>query len=230
MHLENFLLDTCYSKHELHQLFLRAVDARTTRAYDEVQWFYRDKSPAYFDEIMQSSSKRVMKTYMKDRNGDPRSPINGRLCGLHFSVNVHQKTGLPIKPSVFGSMRLMIPAWVMFDICPKLYFTDFYCINKQIHHVTLVMTKEGSSADSFCAQHLISLDPRHNPFLRCPKNPLEAASIAQGNIWVEVLFTNDIDMDLVMLLGGNLDEVRWRGNKRNGPRAKDPNCDVCNIP
>ena len=51
-----------------------------------------------------------MKPSLKDSNGDKRSPINGRIMGLFFSVNVDFRTGTPYPQSPYGSKRLNIIA------------------------------------------------------------------------------------------------------------------------
>lgn len=227
-----------HPKEALEALLDRASNYISNKrySYKPLKWFYRDKDRDYYDDVLRSG---CMEKYLKDNNGDPLSPINGRLEGLHFSVNVDRKSGKPCKPSVFGPKRLKTPAPYMFEKCPNLYFSDFYCLKNGVHHVTLVMTRQGSSSDSFCSRFLPNLDIDNNLFIQRTSYSLVRGhqrrfepefSVLCSKVWIEVLFTEDIDINEAFDRGSSVTSVWWRGNKRTGPRLKDPSCMHCNLP
>ncbi|ELU03429.1 hypothetical protein CAPTEDRAFT_211484 [Capitella teleta] len=218
--------------HSKEQLFLLQNKAltyakRKGRKYRKIKWFYRDKSLEYMTEAVEADNMAV---YAKDENGDPQSPINGRLHGLHFQVNVYFRSGKPMPFSVFGDTRLHIDADHLWSLCPNLYFADFYCLQKQIHHVTIVMTRPRSKADRFCTKHLPPLDAEKNPFLRrrLDVNGKTCFKVLNNGIWVEAFFTEDVNMALAVAHGKELESVNQRG-RRKGPRPKDTSCPHCNI-
>lgn len=194
--------------------------------YLDFDWFYRDKDDDYFNEVWEDGT---MEGVLKDENGDPYSPINGRLEGLYFSVNVNFRTGLPMEPSIFGDRRLEVPAGYMFDLCPRLYFTDFYCLSKKSkHRVTLVMTSPGSRADRFCKKHLPRLDITDNPFLTYDSCQGEVLS---NGIYTEVFFTEDIDLSDAEDHGAQMSDVDMRVYSDGYVDAKEKwkGCAHCNI-
>ena len=220
-----------HSKTDLYLLQQKACDyARREKrlSYRRMTCFYRDKSR---EDMLLALFIGRMEKYEKDHNGDPLSPINGRLEGLHFSVNVHHKTGKPMPYSVYGNTRLSIPADLMFRKCPNLYFADFFCLKNGTHHITLVMTRPRSQADYFCARHLPLLDPVDNIFFRCRVDPNGESyyQVLNNGIWIEVFFTEDIDMTETLVFGGSILPVNQRNKKRTGPMPKDCTCRFCNI-
>ena len=152
-------------------------------------YLYRNKSYDYFYTVF-SASGGIMKTYLKDASGDKRSPINGEICGLFFCANVKQ--GQPFPDSPFGDTRVLIRAEEVLKLTPNMFFADFCCMqnNQDIHHVTVVLTKKGSSADEFCNRCLPRLDINSNPFLYK----------ADGSVWVssavfvDVFVTEDLNV------------------------------------
>lgn len=62
---------------------------------------YRNKPSKYFEDIRRYDDG-IMRTYLKDKNGDPNNPLNNRLKGLsvrHCIVGIFQ-IGPPSVPSV----------------------------------------------------------------------------------------------------------------------------------
>jgi len=195
----------------------------------DCNWLYRNKSKKYFKDIMQNCDG-VMKVYRKDNGGDPASPINGKLDALFFMAK--NKNGEPPSFSYFGPMRLQVPARELLKTASNLYFADFYCMHSSIHQVTLVMTKTGSESDNFCRAKLLPLsltDKQNNPFFfgnnerlfTCNKKKLE----------VELLYTEDVDVKLLLQHGAILShtEVKGRGHSKPDGIPKNPNCLICNV-
>jgi hypothetical protein len=177
-----------------------------------------------------------MEVYDKDNSGDPASPINGKIKGLFFMAkNVN---GKPPPDSPFGCCRLQVPAEVLLNETPNLYFTDFYCMLGNIHYVTLVMTKSHSSADDYCRGRLLSLsldDPWNNPFLFRINNQLFVNNA--NNFLVEVFYTENIDINYLLNYRGakffnNIPTI-GKGRSTPGGRPKNSSCPwrpSCNLP
>ncbi|ELT90443.1 hypothetical protein CAPTEDRAFT_197461 [Capitella teleta] len=212
-----------YSKADLKVLMDQAEDFDDLK-YKPITWFYRDMEEEYYDKIMRREKITVR---LKDENGDPRSPINGRVQGTNFQVNVHRKTGQPMEPSIYGDWRIKIPAREIWERCPNLYFADFYCYgNGSRHHVTLVMTEDDTPWDRFCWKRLPLLDAEENPFLRFPEWQWESPTVLCNGIWVEVLVTENLG------LSGSEEAGKVKRFPRNRtilPKDKDPHCPHCNI-
>ena len=191
------------------------------------KYFFRNKPPEYFEDIW-VSHKNVMKVYIKDQNGDQASVINGKINGLFFSTSVERDTQMPPLMSHYGTRRLLVPAKLMFQTAPHLYFADFYC-NKLAHYVTLVMTRPNSRVDSFCSEKLLKLDRCSNPFLYQRENDGEVVNTS--GVWVEVLYTENIDIDMVCSQGAFFwpEEVPSTGTSRPGGIPKNPTCKICNL-
>ena len=160
--------NTILRKNQMKSLLQKAVEfvqAANAKGMQAIQYLYRNKSPEYFCEIMQSNGTMV--PYMKDFNGDPGNPINGCLPGLFFSgILDRNSNGLnPVSP--FGTQRITLPLGRLLNEQFNLFFDDFYCYHLQnpVHYVTLVITHPGSEADSFCQRKLLQLDKHNNPFL-----------------------------------------------------------------
>lgn len=191
-------------------------------------YFYRDKPKEYFDEIFYNRGG-VMTVYTKNRNGDPASPINGQIDGLFFNVNVDLASGLPIVPSLYGSMRLNIASWFMFQEAPNLYFCDFYC-HFRSHHVTLVMTKPGSRADKFCSPRLLRLDSSRNPFLYIDDK--SQMVYVTTRVWVQVLYAKNIELDYIQRNAfGFFKRVQSKPVPATAVEGipKRPTCQICNV-
>jgi Phytanoyl-CoA hydroxylase-interacting protein C-terminus len=125
-------------------------------------WFYRNKSNHYFDEIM-FRRRGIMEVYIKDGSGDRASPINGAINGLFFMAK--NESGFPPRESAFGPTRLQVPPSVLLRQAPNMYFADFFCMHGKTHVVTVVLTTPYSEVDKFCHYHLLPLDINKNPFL-----------------------------------------------------------------
>ncbi|KAK2184229.1 hypothetical protein NP493_276g03011 [Ridgeia piscesae] len=81
-----------YSQDELERLHQLAVDFVKRDGEYTCDVFYRNKP---------REKDNKMKVYMKDDNGDPKSPINGRIKGLFFATHVDPRTGEPSKMVTF---------------------------------------------------------------------------------------------------------------------------------
>ncbi|ESO05576.1 hypothetical protein HELRODRAFT_135179, partial [Helobdella robusta] len=127
---------------------------------------YRNKTRKHFKNVKRHYDNKLIPC-LKDRSGDQRSPINGKLYGLCFTASVRpwSMTGEPLPKSPFGNTRLMLPVEYLLEEDTNLYFADFYCLYGDHHYVTLVVTGRFSEADKFCWRHLIKLDITDNPFL-----------------------------------------------------------------
>ncbi len=207
------------SKSELEQLMNKAKQNTWGRML--VKFAYRNKSTAYFDDIL-STKDEIMKVYMKDNNGDPGCPINGRIKGLFFAVRPEPGTTQPQSDSLFGPRRITLPVEKLIESDVKLYFADFYC-HKRIHYLTLVATKPYSSADLFCRAHLIEL-PEDNPFFKKEGGDFYCSTEPR----VEILYTEDVDL--------KADYIEWdtvpiigRGSSTPGGLPKRRSCTVCNL-
>jgi len=195
---------------------------------------YRNKSKAYFDAIFSEQGDGIMKTYLKDASGDSRSPINGEICGLFFCANVYRGDGQPFPYSPFGDTRILIRAEEVFELTPNMFFADFYCmLNKQnTHHVTVVLTKSGSSADQFCNRSLPRLDLNSNPFLYKDD---------EGHIWVssaifvDVFITEDlnvknmIESEVAKMEHGVPTIGLGEASQGGETGIKTRNCKICDI-
>lgn len=216
---ENF-----HSKEKVEELmgkFIEFIEEEPI-IFQQIDWFYRDKSEEYFRDV-EDRGNGVMEKHKKDASGDPRCPINGQIDGLFFQVNVGFADGEPMHRSVHGPMRLQIPSKAMFDMCPKMYFADFYCYGPgRPHYVTLVMTKNDSDADKFCMEHLPQIDLQKNSFLRFTDSKTE---LCKCNIWFEIFFTEDINISEVQ--GMQMSYVEWQNYE--GPRWKNKYCSHCNV-
>ena len=188
------------------------------------KWLYRNKPPKYFDDIRDNHGN-IMEVYVKDKNGDPASVINGRLHGLFFCANIDFCTGLPMTKTNFGSRRLLVPVDEMFMSAPNLYFADFYCnfAHPHPHYATLVMARIGSVADAFCRNRLPALSTMENPFLFRGEDGSWRVST---RIMVEVLYTEDINLNVFRNITHGTPE---RINIRHNGLPKLPGCKECNL-
>ena len=154
-------------------------------------YLYRNKPSEYFEKMFSARAGGIMKTYLKDASGDRRSPINGEICGLFFFANVN-RSGEPFPYSPFGDTRVLMQADEVLSLTPNMFFADFHCMqNKQdIHHVTVVLTKSGSSADQFCNRCLPRLDVNSNPFLYKEDGCVWVSSA----VFVDVFVTEDLNV------------------------------------
>lgn len=219
---------------DLETLFENAIEFAAD--FDEASsapcvWFYRNTKKKYFDESLDELGG-IMEVRLKDNCGDPASPINNKLKGLFFSASPTDKYGNPPPKSPFGPSRLQVPAEVMLDEAPNVYFADFYCLGNETHYLTLVMTKSHSWADDFCRNRLlpVDLDDRHgNPFLfRDDYNQLRVYH--GGRVCVEIFYTENIDIeDLVENRGAERCDGISQIPKSSNPKYKNLLCAWCNV-
>ena len=227
----NLILDECYNQNEI-SILNRLAEAYIMKCFKGnqptfyfCQELYRTEPPSYFKDI-ENNHYNVMKPYLKDSNGDKLSPINGRIKGLFFSANVNYRTGKPPTSSPYGSKRFLVLADIIVRQDTRLYFADFYCRSRLIHHVTLVATKYGSDAHRFCSRYLHELDKRHNMFLRFGGNT--EVQVTGSGVWIELLYTENIDIDsMIDSHMGRFCDVFSKG--RTGPLSKSQICSHCNI-
>ena len=209
------------NKSELKRLMVKAEQYISN--WLPVRFAYRNKPCAYFQKIMYESHG-IMEVYLKDNNGDPGSPINGKIKGLFFAVRPDPVTGEIPDFSPFGDTRIIIPLMILIPPDFNLYFTDFYCTNsKNIHYVTLVATKHNSLADQFCRTRLPLLNWYTNPFLRVYRYQDTYGFVSCIEPRVELLYTENINLKSPF--------VEWQYNVRTlgvgysteGGLAKRPN-------
>lgn len=219
---------------EINQLLLKSISFMSlqyrspNQQYLPCRYFYRNKPQEYFHNIFLYQGG-IMTVYRKNKNGDPASPINGLLDGLFFGVNVDLATGLPTVPSLYGPRRLSIRSWCMFQLAPNMYFCDFYC-HYRSHHVTLVMTKPGSAADTFCSSRLKLLDNFQNPFLYIDFK--SQTVLVTTRVWVQVFYTENINLAWVLQNDfGFMDDVPSQPVPVTTVEGvpKNPLCTICNI-
>ena len=237
MILNNNFIVTLFIVAELTLNDLRVLHQRAVNycRYDSsaiCQWLYRNKSPSYFSDIF-TKKNSIMTVYDKDASGDPASSINLQIQGLFFLANVEDgsKKGEPRRRSQFGRCRIQIPARILLDAAPNLFFADYYCMRGRIHYVTLVMTKSGSEAVDFCRDRLLPLsiyDKTQNPFFYEDGGQLYVAR----SLTIELLFTEDINI-LDMIYQGakfieNIPTIE-KGSSTPGGMPKNSACSACNL-
>lgn len=246
--------DNVHNKDDLVQLLKQAVAHCSRGNVEPCVWLYRNKDKNYFENIIKQHHG-MMTVRLKDLNGDPLSPINGRISGLFFSArNQH---GQPVRKSPFGPVRLQVRSDVLLDHTPCLYFADFYCLGTKYHYVTLVATAPGTNADLFCRNHLPRLKFNNgdhlnpilfpNPFLFYRANNKLHVNV-RDELWIEIFYTEDIQVfkqqqqihspseinisnsDLLALPGAIVhDGVPVIGNGKAGEAWKNPRCQLCNL-
>ncbi|XP_046574906.1 phytanoyl-CoA hydroxylase-interacting protein-like isoform X2 [Haliotis rubra] len=206
----------------LQKLLKKANEHCACGDSETVSDLYRNKPSAYFDNI-QTNRANLMEKYLKDKGGDPRCPINGRLEGLFFGVTL--RDGALPSWSPFGDTRVILPLSSVFDDSAKLYFADFFCMpgGADTHYVVLVITKDGSVSDRFCEQELIKLDPYNNRFLS--RHGDRYQTLSRQQLWVEVFYTEHVDISSLVLTRTG---VLGIGHSLGGI-PKDPRCRVCNV-
>lgn len=207
-------------------------DARPS-PYDDATctYLYRNKPETYFDVVFTERSG-IMETYLKDASGDSRSPINGEICGLFFLATVNSH-GQPFPYSPFGDTRVLVRTEEVLRLTPNMFFADFNCMhNKQhIHHVTIVLTKPGSTADQFCSGCLPRLDANCNPFLYRKAGKIWVSSA----VFVDVFVTEDLDVSGMIERGvAEIEycvQTRGLGKTSQGGQygVKSADCEHCDI-
>jgi hypothetical protein len=196
--------------------------------YKAVKCFIRTKMDEYYDDIMAPESDGVMNVYIKDFNGDPRSPINHRLTGLFFEPCTQLAKAR--FPSPYGNKCLSVKPDALLKNDTRLYFADFYCMTTRCHTVTLVATERMSPADIWCREFLVPLKMNKNYFLRIGEDGIVQAVTASAGLTIEVLYCNDVNVRNLIFRGQAVLESRpMRGKHRHNGRMKKASCALCNI-
>ena len=226
MWMRLYIILVCpYDQSELQELYGMAENyiSSRLRTYEVVHTFKRTKPAAYFNEIV--SGDGLMKVYIKDCNGDPRSPINHRLSGLFFEPTMLRT---PF-PSPYGDFTLKVCSDVMFNDNMNLYFADFYCMKKQDSHiVSLVLTQKHSAADDFCQKYLHQIDNYCNPFIRLALTGNISVIVASG-VRVEILYCNDVHVSQLIKDGKATHHLSRSSKSRHNGMMKPNYCRHCNI-
>ncbi|XP_046568063.1 phytanoyl-CoA hydroxylase-interacting protein-like isoform X3 [Haliotis rubra] len=208
----------------LRKLLRKAEEHCSSGTSDIVSTLYRNKRTSYFDDIKENCNN-IMEPYLKDNGGDPRCPINGKLKGLFFNVTL--VSGSIPANSPFGDTRVRVPLSEVFDDSANLYFADFYCKpsrSRRVHYVTLVLTRPGSDADSFCQQHLIKLNSHDNTYLS--KTFFSYKTLDRDAVHVEVMYTEAVDLTHRCL---TLTGTFGQGHSTPGGRPKTVGCSICSV-
>ena len=228
-HEKHFSSKEIFSQHQLSLLNEKAclfVNSESSHM-KKISVFYRNKRTAYFDHILQTDG--IMKPYIKSMTGDPKCPINGRINGLFFMGRTNRYNTSELPPvSPYGEMRFVIPAHRLFDSQKNLYFSDFFCHNKE-HHVSVVITVPGSYADKYCQSHLLELPKYENEYLRLSS---DGTIWTSHSAWVEVLYTESLNLRFELLFSGAYlmpTKVIGTGDIDRIGRPKRPDCAYCNL-
>ena len=228
-HKKHFISKKIFSQHHLFLLNMKAclfVNSEINHM-KKISVFYRNKSTAYFDHILRTDG--IMKPYIKSMTGDPKCPINGRINGLFFMGRTNRYNTSELPPaSPYGEMRFVIPAHRLFDSQKNLYFSDFFCHNKE-HHVSVVITVPGSYADTYCQSHLLPLMKYDNDYLRLSS---DGTIWTSHSAWVEVLYTESLDLRFELHYSGAYltpTKVLGTGEINHIGRGKKPDCVYCNL-
>ena len=215
------------TKSELSQLVIKAEQYISD--WLPVRFAYRNKPCAYFQNIMYKNGG-VMEVYLKDNNGDPGSPINGQIKGCFFAVRPDPITGKIPDVSPFGDTRIIIPVTMLLSKDFNLYFTDFFCTNsKNIHYITLVVTKKNSPADKFCRTKLPPLNWYTNPFLCIHMFQDYCTFFCSVEPRVELLYTENINLRSPYVKWEYQVRTLGAGYSTEGGLLKRPNCTICNL-
>ena len=115
-----------------------------------------------------------------------------------------------------------------------MFFADFYCmLNKQNrHHVTVVLTRSGSSADQFCNIHLPRLNSNSNPFLY---RDVDGHIWVSSAVFVDVFVTEDLNMrDMIGRGDAEIEDnipIRGLGKTSQGGQIgiKTDDCEKCDM-
>ena len=210
--------------HQKAEIYVKSRIKRRKPKYFTCTELYRTKSLSYFTNI-KTNHNNIMKLHLKDSSGDKFSPINGRIMGLFFAVNINFRTGQPFPNSPYGDRRLHIQAHELLTHDTRLYFADFYCRLRPVHYVTLVITKRGSTADIFCSRHLYELDKTLNPFARFSGTTIQ---VTRSGVRVELFYTENVDIAKVINTSvGRFTDVINNGGKFSVSKPLD--CHHCNI-
>lgn len=192
------------------------------------KWLYRNKNKEYFDYIIERNGG-IMEPVMKDRSGDPRSPINCRVWGVFFTAKAKRGTeGDSLEKSPYGSSCFKVPLEYLIDPdCYNLYFADFYCLGTGYHYVVLVVAEKDSKADDFCGNILPLLDWDDNEFLTFSDNSFEVTY--SDYCVVEILYTKIVNMMRALKVDGAEMQHNITTCGRRSELHKQLTCPECNF-
>jgi len=183
---------------------------------------YRDKDEEYYD-FCRHDCNGLLLPIMKNENGDPASPINGCIQGIFLGASVDWKTGQLPANSPYGYIRFHVLIERLYGPECNLYFADFYChVGSRSHHLTLVVARANSPADTFCKLRLLKLDRTDNPFLY--QDPMTGRMMHTTSAWIHVFYTEPIAMSV-----GWFDGVYCSNTGTKMGKPKNASCTVCNI-
>lgn len=167
-----------------------------------------------------------MEPYLKDWNGDPRSPINNAISGLFFEPFVNRHA-----PSPYGDWKFSVEAIELINERSNIYFADFYCMTTTEHHtITLVVTTPHSEADDFCQINLPQLNKFYNQFLYVDNEENVVKVKTAPEITIELLVCKDVHMNELVAEGkAEFNGINGDSSLRHGGMFKRSNCHVCNI-
>ena len=193
-------------------------------------WLYRNKPVKYLYEIFNENGG-IMEPIMKDKSGDPRSPINGKLEGVFFTASVKRgsKVGKPLEKSPYGYSRFQVFIEYLFN--PKdyrLYFADFYCAGARCHYVILVVAEINSEADIFCWHNLPLLQWNDNKFLTCNDETFFNVTDSKFCI-IELFYTNEVNITKALIRGKAEILCGFPTCRRSQEVHKNLNCSICNA-
>jgi len=189
------------TKQEMIELLTKAEDYMEERpgVMVEAKRIYRDKHPKYFEGV-EKRHNNIMKTVKNTYYAQKRSPVNGKVPGLWFGVNIGTTTGRPMSFSPFGSVRFSVPIADLL-VGTNLYFSNFRCTHGSggVHYVTLIVTIPDTEQDKICKTYLPKLDYDNNAFIQTVEDPdtgEERFYIRTGfNPWIHILYTENVDLN-----------------------------------
>jgi len=220
----NFLLWLLgYTTNEMKQLQAKAIEfIGKNGQWISCEFFYRDKTEEYYD-YCRYRWNGFLPLYLKNENGDPASPVNGCIEGVFLGVNVDLKTGNLPATSPFGNLRLCIPIEPTNGPDFNMYFADFYCHSgSKSHHLSLILTRANSPADTFCGPRLPKLDRMNNPFLY--QDPISGQMMHTTSAWIDIFYT-----DMIHINSGWFEEVHWADASPKMGKPKNASCHDCNV-
>jgi len=212
-----------YNVNEMSQLQEKAISfIMRHRRWIPCELFYRDKDETYYD-YCRYQCKGLLLPIMKNENGDPASPINGCINGIFLAASIDWKTGHLPAISPYGHVRFHVPVEKLYGPNFNLYFADFYCHNgSKSHHLTLVITRDNSAADTFCKVRLLKLNRMENPFLY--QDWETGRMMHTTSAWIHIFYTEVIPID-----AGWFDRVQCKITSMKTGKPKNASCPDCNI-
>ncbi|KAI1703807.1 stress-activated map kinase-interacting protein 1 like protein [Ditylenchus destructor] len=127
---------------------------------------------------------------------------------VHTKSPIHFMEGVFFLPeaapgfssSYYGKKKLCVRPHLVITDAHNLYFADFLCfkrgINGGIHYVTVVVCERDTKEDIDCAQTLIQLDKKLNPFFHFDSSDARQVwKMRSGGIIVELFYAHDFLFD-----------------------------------